>query len=44
MGDDSGDELQIIHPFHLFSSFPILVADLTFSKRLSYSARNLSKQ
>jgi len=30
MGGDSGDELQIIHPFHLFSSFPIPVADLTF--------------
>jgi hypothetical protein len=25
-----GDELQIIHPFHLFSSFPIPVADLAF--------------
>jgi hypothetical protein len=30
MRGDSGDELQIIHPFHLFSSFPIPVADLTF--------------
>ncbi len=30
MGGDSGDELQIIHPFHLFSSFPIPVADLAF--------------
>jgi hypothetical protein len=30
MGGDSGDELQVIHPFHLFSSFPIPVTDFTF--------------
>jgi len=30
MGSDPGDELQVIHPLHLFSSFPILVADLPF--------------
>jgi hypothetical protein len=30
MGDDPGDDLQVVHPFHLFSSFPIAVADLAF--------------
>jgi len=30
MGGDSGDELQIIHPCHLSSSFPIPVAYLSF--------------
>ena len=30
MRGDPGDELRIIHPFHLFSSFPIPVADLRF--------------
>lgn len=30
MSKDPGDELQVIHPLHLFSSLPILVADFTF--------------
>ena len=30
MRSDPGDELQIIHPLQLFSSFPIPVADLAF--------------
>ena len=30
MGSDPGDEIQIIHPLQLFSSFPIPAADLTF--------------
>jgi hypothetical protein len=30
MGSDPGDDLQVVHPFHLFSSFPIAVADLAF--------------
>jgi hypothetical protein len=30
MGGDPGDKLQIIHVLHLFSTFPVLVADLPF--------------
>ena len=30
MGDDPGDELQIIHRLHLFGLLPILVANLPF--------------
>ena len=28
MGSDSGNELQVVHPFQLFGLIPILVADL----------------
>ena len=31
MRSDPGDELQIVHPLHLFGVFPIAVADLAFS-------------
>jgi len=36
MGDDPGDELQIIHRLHLFGLLPIAVADLAlpFIERL----------
>jgi len=30
MGGDSGDELQVVHPFDLSGLFPIPVADLGF--------------
>ena len=31
MGSRPGDELQVVHPLHLFGVFPIAVADLAFS-------------
>ena len=30
MRSDPGDELEVVHPLHLFGVFPISVADLTF--------------